>query len=182
MRNIVALILICIVGCATENTVTLDAGTMLAYDAAAGINVQPDQGTSLLRIVVPQFQVGDVALRQNAFYDRQLSVNCYPRNTTTGLRCLPADLSLYVFADATCSTPAGFVPNCQTPRYGLVEIPVNICTLGTFRVYRLRKLTQANYYTKSGATCIASALSGYDLYAADTEIDPTTFAEVVEVR
>lgn len=178
MRNIVALILLCFVGCVMDGTAAPDAGTMLASDAGTGSS---DLGAAQ-RIVVPQFQVGNAVLRQNAFYDRQLSINCYPRNTTTGLRCLPADLSLYVFADAACSMPAGFVPNCQTPRYGLVETSVNICTLGTFRVYQLRKLTQANYYTKNGATCIASALSGYDLYAADTEIDPTTFAEAVEVR
>lgn len=49
--------------------------------------------------------------------------------------------------------------------------------------FRLRKLTQANYYSKSGAACLSAAIpSAFALYAADTEIDPTTFAEAVEVR
>ena len=73
---------------------------------------------------------------------------------------------------------------CSASTYGIAsDAPTNTCDQGNYHTFRLRKLTQANYYGKSGATCVALPLPAYtDLYTADTEVDPATFAEVVEVR
>ena len=73
---------------------------------------------------------------------------------------------------------------CSTAVYGITsDMPANTCDQGNYHTFRLRKLTQTNYYGKTGATCVSLSLpANTTLYAADTEVDPTTFAEVVEVR
>lgn len=180
MYKILALFLLCFMACVVDGAVP-DAGMTLASDGA--VSAPRDSGTSG-RISVPQYRAEGATLTQLTFYDRILDTYCFPRKTTAGLRCVPGGVFLLNYADASCTQPAGTLASCQAATYGtLGDMPANVCDQGNYRTFRLRKLTQTNYYGKSGATCVAVPLPGNTiLYAADTEIDPTTFAEVVEVR
>lgn len=181
MHKILAFFLLCFAACAIDSGAVPDVGMMLASDGA--VSAPRDGGTGG-RISVPQYRVDGVPLTQLTFYDRTLDTNCFPRKTTAGLRCVPGGVFLLSYADAGCTQPAGTHPSCQVVTYGTTaDMPANACDQGNYRTFRLRKLTQANYYSKSGATCVALPLpANTSLYAADTEIDPTTFAEAVEVR
>lgn len=185
MHKILAFFL-CLVACSIDSGAMLDVGMMLASDGGAtdGAVSMPDGGSMGDRVIVPQFRVGSTMLAQPAFFDRTLGTSCYPRKTTAGLRCIPADVNLIFYADAGCTTRGGLAIACQTPTYGAVaDMPDNVCDQGNYHTFRLRKLTQVNYYSKSGAACLSTAIpSAFTLYAADAEIDPTTFAEAVEVR
>lgn len=186
MHKILAFFLLCFATCSVDNGAVPDVGMRLASDGGAtdGAVSAPDGGSTGDRIIVPQFRVGSAMLAQPAFFDRTLSTSCYPRKTTAGLRCIPAEVSLSFYTDAGCTVRGGLAISCQTPAYGSVaDTPDNLCDQGNYHTFRLRKLTQANYYSKSGAACLSAAIpSAFILYAADTEIDPTTFAEAVEVR
>ena len=181
MHKILALFLFGFVACSLDSGSALDAGTLLASDGA--VSAPRDSGAGS-RISVPHYRVDGVTLSQLTFYDRMLDTNCFPRKTTAGLRCVPGGVFLLNYADAGCTQPAGTLPACQAVMYGtLADMPTNACDQCNHRTFRLRKLTQANYYGKSGATCVTVPLPvNTALYAADTEVDPTTFAEVVEVR
>lgn len=181
MHKSLAFFLLCLVACSIDSSAVPDVGMMLAPDDSASI---PRDGGVGGRISVPQYRVDGVPLTQLTFYDRTLDTYCFPRKTTAGLRCVPGGVFLLSYADAGCVQPAGTHPSCQTVTYGTTaDMPANACDQGNYHTFRLRKLTQANYYGKSGATCVALPLpANTTLYAADTEIDPTTFAEAVEVR
>ena len=175
MYKILAFLVLTLTACAGMPTSELDLGV----DAASPDNY--DGSTTGARIVVPSFQVGGATLYRPTFYDRQLGTLCQPSRTTAGLRCVPEAISLILFSDAACTQPAMYTTPCNPAAYG--TILASAACNPDVRVYRLRKLTQTNYYSKFSATCTATPLSpGYDLYAADTEIDPATFAEAVEVR
>lgn len=186
MRKILAFFLLCFAACSTDSGAVPDVGIMLASDGGAidGAVSMPDGGGMGDRVIVPQFRVGSAMLAQPAFFDRTLGTSCYPRKTTAGLRCIPAEVSLSFYTDVGCTVRGGLAISCQTPTYGSVaDTPDNLCDQGNYHTFRLRKLTQANYYSKSGAACLSAAIpSAFALYAADTEIDPTTFAETVEMR
>lgn len=181
MHKILAFFLLCLAACSIDGGTAPDAGTMLAWDGGASI---PRDGGTGGRISVPQYRVDGVPLTQLTFYDRTLDTYCFPRKTTAGLRCVPSGVFLLNYADAGCTQPAGTLTSCSIVTYGLTaDTPTNACDQGNYHTFRLRKLTQANYYSKSGATCVALPLpANTSLYAADTEIDPTTFAEATEVR
>lgn len=181
MYKILALFLLCCTACVVGDGATPDAGMILASDGA--VSASRDSGTGG-RISVPQYRTEGVTLTQLTFYDRILDTYCFPRKTTAGSRCVPSGMLLLNYADAGCTQPAGTLASCQTATYGtLADMPANVCDQGNYHTFRLRKLTQANYYGKSGATCVALPVPvNTTLYVADTEIDPATFAEVVEVR
>lgn len=181
MHKILALFLLCLAACSIDSGTAPDAGMMLASDGA--VSAPRDSGTGG-RISVPQYRVENASLSQFTFYDQTLNTNCFPRKTTAGLRCVPSGVPLLNYADAGCTQLAGTLTSCSIVTYGLAaDTPTNACDQGNYHTFRLRKLTQANYYGKSGATCVALPLpANTSLYAADTEIDPTTFAEAVEVR
>lgn len=186
MHKILAFFLLCFAACSIDGGTVPDVGMTLASDGGAidgGISMS-DGGSTGNRVIVPQFRVGSAMLAQPAFFDRTLSTSCYPRKTTAGLRCIPADVNLIFYTDVSCTIRGGLAIACQTPTYGAVaDMPDNVCDQGNYHTFRLRKLTQANYYSKSGAVCLGTAIpSAFTLYAADTEIDPATFAEAVEVR
>lgn len=181
MHKILAFFLLCFAACSIDSSTVPDVGMMLASDGATSA---PRDGGVGGRISVPQYRVDGVSLTQLTFYDRTLDTYCFPRKTTAGLRCVPSGVLLLNYADAGCTQLAGTSATCQSVSYGIVaDALINACDQGNYRTFRLRKLTQANYYGKSGATCVALPLpANTALYAADTEIDPTTFAEAVEVR
>ena len=181
MHKILAFFLLCFAACSIDSGTTPDAGMMLASDGA--VSAPRDGGTGG-RISVPQYRVEGVPLTQLTFYDRTFDTYCFPRKTTAGLRCVPSGIPLLNYADAGCTQLAGTLTSCSTASYGLAaDMPTNVCDQGNYHTFRLRKLIQANYYSKSGATCVALPVpANTSLYAADTEIDPTIFAEAVEVR
>lgn len=181
MHKILAFFLLCLAACSIDGGTAPDAGTMLAWDGGASI---PRDGGTGGRISVPQYRVDGVPLTQLTFYDRTLDTYCFPRKTTAGLRCVPSGVLLLNYADVGCTQPAGTLTSCSIVIYGLTaDTPTNACDQGNYHTFRLRKLTQANYYGKNGAACVALPVpANTSLYAADTEVDPTTFAEVVEVR
>lgn len=171
MHKILAFFLLCFAACSIDSSAVPDVGMMLATDGA--VSAPHDGGTIGGRISVPQYRVDGVSLTQLTFYDRTLDTYCFPRKTTAGLRCVPNGVFLLSYADAGCTQPAGTHPSCQAVTYGTTaDIPADACDQGNY-----------HYYGKSGATCVALPVpANTSLYAADTEVDPATFAEVTEVR
>ena len=186
MYKILAFFLLSTLACSVDAGSTLDAGMPLASDGAVadGAVSTVDSGSTNDRVIAPHFRVGAAVLAQAFFFDRELNVTCYPRKTTKGLRCLPVGIGLTAYVDAGCTSRGGLGPSCQMTAYGTVaDMPDNACDQGAYRTFTVRKLTQTSYYTRSGVACVALPIpASLSLYTADTEVDPTTFAEVVEVR
>lgn len=184
MRSCLFFLVLALLACQPGQT-SLDSmdGMLGGVDAALPSDAGGlrDGGVASKPRVVGDYRiVGDV--RQFVgFYDTQLATYCAVVLTTAGYRCAPSGSSLFVFSDAGCTTPATYAPPpaCVSDPplvYGLTPLPA--CG-GVQHVYTLRAILPAptNYYARVGVTCGAIALpAGWSLYAANTELDPTTLA------
>lgn len=140
----------------------------------------PQDGGVSARVVVEYKVVGGARIPTLGFYDKALSTYCYVGMTTAGLRCVPSTYTLDFFADAGCTQAvvvAAPLAGCEAPRFAKLPTTVS-CTPVADRIYVLNSGTKpANYYAKSGASCLAIPLpaSGF-VYTSGPELDPTTLA------
>lgn len=115
------------------------------------------------------------------YYDTALAIDCFPRETPIGLRCVPATGYVYgtLFADANCTTKIAFyTKQCSTPKY-LWASDQPTCGNSVARMFPLTASASQVAYEGAPQNCnevSAQVLLSYNLYDILPEVDYTQFA------
>ncbi|MFN0250031.1 MAG: hypothetical protein ACKV2T_24320 [Kofleriaceae bacterium] len=145
-----------------------------------GGEVDPlDIAKSGSRIKKKVLSSSDGAKSLHGWFDSQRDEDCTWQVASDGMtRCTPTAVAWGgYFADASCTTPAGYYwANCTPPAYisvtNTTACPANTTTGPTLY---MRGAPISTVYSKSGTSCVALTAFGYPAWAAGAVVPATTF-------
>lgn len=181
IRSGMLVLWLCACGMASNDTSLADGGTGGGGTGGGGGGGINRSGT---RIKMKVLNAGDGAKVFQNPYDTQRGEDCLFGLASDGqMRCIPAfnhqiaGVSGSHYADSACTVPVGIADassaECAAPKY-LASVVVVCSSTVRYTLYQ-RGGEVSPVYSKSGASCTASAPVGFRFYLVGPEIPPSSF-------